>query len=270
MADVACDVHAFIVHWNAPEWCEESVSATLSSTGLAVMVSVVDNGGPDSRPLDLPMGVEVLETGANCGFTGGANVGLAANGTAPYVFIGCHDIRLEPEALRSLEVLLEQDDGLGIVGPVLDGAGGTEHDLDWISGAGMLMRRAVADTLRFDERFGSYVEDVDFCYRARDLGWRVGRAGGALARTRGSVDGDGALVLMHANTVAFFVMRRMWRSAAARGLLLVREAWKSARAGSWHTAALYVRAIGLAVRRIGTFGVGGRRRGPAPTALTHA
>jgi len=260
MAVNSSKVDAFLVHWNAPEWCAESVDALVSSTNVRVTVTIVNNGGH----LDLPSEVNILELGKNIGFTGGANIGLSSDTSSPYLFIGCHDIRLEPVALSALIDLLNQDPGLGIVGPALNGVGGTEHDLDWISGAGMLIRRAVVDVLRFDERFGSYVEDVDFCYRARDLGWRVGRAGGAIARTRGSVDEDKALVLMHANTVVFFCIRGMWRSAAKRYVLLLKEAYANVRAHSWRTARLYCLALGLAIYRLFAFYLRGSR-GLAPS-----
>jgi N-acetylglucosaminyl-diphospho-decaprenol L-rhamnosyltransferase len=46
--------------------------------------------------------------------------------------------------------------------------------VDWVSGAFVLHRRAVSDALHgLDERFFMYVEDVDFCRRAWDAGWKV-------------------------------------------------------------------------------------------------
>lgn len=46
--------------------------------------------------------------------------------------------------------------------------------VDWVSGAFLLHRRAVSDALHgLDEQFFMYVEDVDFCLRARHGGWHV-------------------------------------------------------------------------------------------------
>lgn len=48
------------------------------------------------------------------------------------------------------------------------------RDVDWVSGAALLIRRKALDTLKgFDEDFYMYCEDVDLCYRAHQEGWRV-------------------------------------------------------------------------------------------------
>jgi len=46
--------------------------------------------------------------------------------------------------------------------------------VDWISGACLLHRRAVSEALHgLDDEFFMYFEDVDFCYRAWQAGWKV-------------------------------------------------------------------------------------------------
>jgi GT2 family glycosyltransferase len=48
------------------------------------------------------------------------------------------------------------------------------RDVDWVSGAVMLVRREVFDaTGGFDERIFMYGEDMEWCMRIRDLGWRI-------------------------------------------------------------------------------------------------
>jgi GT2 family glycosyltransferase len=47
-------------------------------------------------------------------------------------------------------------------------------EVDWVSGACLAHRRTVSDELQgLDERFFMYSEDVDFCLRAKQHGWKV-------------------------------------------------------------------------------------------------
>ncbi len=47
-------------------------------------------------------------------------------------------------------------------------------DVDWLSGSALMVRRETFDEIGlFDERFFMYCEDVDWCKRAKDAGWRV-------------------------------------------------------------------------------------------------
>jgi GT2 family glycosyltransferase len=49
-----------------------------------------------------------------------------------------------------------------------------ERDVDWVAGAFMLLPRGVFEqTGGFDERLFMYGEDMEWCYRIRERGWRV-------------------------------------------------------------------------------------------------
>lgn len=72
-----------------------------------------------------------------------------------------------------------------------------EQQLDWVTGAFMLVRRHVFDQIGFlDEDFFMYVEDVEFGYRAKKAGWeivylpqfRLVHFGGASSRRRSDKD----------------------------------------------------------------------------------
>jgi N-acetylglucosaminyl-diphospho-decaprenol L-rhamnosyltransferase len=54
------------------------------------------------------------------------------------------------------------------------GRGTAPIDVDWICGAGMIVRRETwLDAGQFDERFFLYGEDIEWGCRMRDRGWRV-------------------------------------------------------------------------------------------------
>jgi hypothetical protein len=49
-----------------------------------------------------------------------------------------------------------------------------EAEVDAVSGSFMMIRRAVTEQIgRFDEDFFLYAEDIDFCFRAKQAGWKV-------------------------------------------------------------------------------------------------
>jgi GT2 family glycosyltransferase len=54
------------------------------------------------------------------------------------------------------------------------------HDVDWISGCGLLVRRAMVEHIgMLDERFYYYWEETEWCVRARRAAWRVVHVPGA-------------------------------------------------------------------------------------------
>lgn len=51
---------------------------------------------------------------------------------------------------------------------------GTSHDVDWLSGSAIWLRRtAFDDAGGWDEQFFMYLEDMDLCTRLREHSWRV-------------------------------------------------------------------------------------------------
>jgi GT2 family glycosyltransferase len=195
----------YVIHWNAPEWCAETVASLLASDGVGVEVTVIDNA---SRKLpQLPREVTLEKLPKNVGFSGGANQALrlhrARAEREEFFCIVCHDLHVEAAALRTCLEIARAYPGYGILG--LNGTDLPERegpiiDHDWVSGTCLFLRRDCADDVGwFDEIYGSYVEDIDFSYRAARKGWKLGIVTAARASAHGSVDSRRAIILTRAN-----------------------------------------------------------------------
>ncbi|MFN2538630.1 MAG: glycosyltransferase, partial [Mycobacteriales bacterium] len=215
-------LHVYLIHWGRPQWCCQAVQSLQASAGVRLAITVVDNGSPDgSRVAEtLPDSVRVLTMPSNRGYTGAANQALEDCAGASFCVIASHDLHVRPETLRRLLDVAVADPTIGIAAPALtspfgssggrwtgrrahqlplDGARGVV-ERDWASGSCLLIRQDCAhDIGGFDESFGSYVEDVDFCLRARDDGWRVVVVTDAQAWGLGTSEPDRANALMIAN-----------------------------------------------------------------------
>ncbi len=180
-------------------------------------IIVVDNGSTDgSAQSARERGAQVLELGRNAGFAAAVNRGIEAADTE-YVAVLNNDVELEPEWLeRALEELVREG-GWFAVGKLLrhgarDVIDGTFDAVSrsgcaWRCGEGRsdgpvwnepreiaaapltaaLFRRELFDRVGLlDERFESYLEDVDFGIRCAAAGLKGRYVPEAVAWHRGS------------------------------------------------------------------------------------
>ena len=198
-------VDVVVLTWDDEDEMLEAVASARSSEGVAVSVVVVDNGS--ARPVAAPPGGEltVIRSPRNIGVAAGRNRG-ARTGSAPFVCLLDSDARLDPACLSLLLGPLEHDPGIAMAAPVFTGLppeasagrapglfrkaarllGATQDygrmedasspwwDVEVAIGACQLVRREAFDEVGgLDESFFYGPEDVDFCLRLRERGWRI-------------------------------------------------------------------------------------------------
>jgi N-acetylglucosaminyl-diphospho-decaprenol L-rhamnosyltransferase len=157
-------------------------------------------------------GVRVIDAGANVGFARANNIGIRQTFGSLILLLN-PDTSVPAGTLDTLVAALDARPDAAVVGPRLVDAGGraelsfgrmmspfaelwqkllekgrrvaplrayvesmthTARDVDWVSGACLLARRADAEAVGLmDERFFMYAEDVDFCAAIRAHGRRV-------------------------------------------------------------------------------------------------
>ena len=169
-------------------------------------IVVVDNASTDNTVASVRArwsGVRVIDAGANLGFAAANNLGIR-HSSAPLILLLNPDTVVPAGAIDALVAVIERRSDVGVAGPKLIDVNGRaelswgkmlspwaelrqqvvtrwaealtrrERQVDWVSGACMLVRREAAEAAGLmDERYFMYAEDVDFCAAVRSHGWNV-------------------------------------------------------------------------------------------------
>jgi len=220
-------VAVIILTWNRVEdivTCLESFSR-LDYPNYEVVV--VDNASSDDTVptvrKDFPWATLIVNDD-NLGYVGGNNVGIryALERRFDYVFILNSDTKITPNVLSELVGVMQADPRIAITGaknlcfdtpaftwgkygvlnwgPMLcrthgrfrlDYPEGPPKDVDWVIGNGCMMSREALERVGiFDEAFFQVNEDVDWCVRARKLGYRVVYVDSAAIYHKGASSAD--------------------------------------------------------------------------------
>ena len=204
-------VSVLIVSYNTRALLLEALASV--STCPAVETIVVDNasrdGSVDAVIAQFP-GVRLIRSNRNLGFAAGVNL-AASHARGEMLLVLNPDARLTSGALSPLVQVLDRNPRAAMVGPRLQYAdGGSQSaaftfpgliqivldlfpvarimdtrwngrvssgaacEIDHPLGACMLIRRAAWDDVgSLDEGYFMYLEEVDWCRRAKDRGWQV-------------------------------------------------------------------------------------------------
>jgi hypothetical protein len=216
---VAEPVTVVVPAWNGERWLPGLFASLAAQTQAPAEVIVVDNGSTDATLAWLEReapATRVLAQGRNTGFAVAANRGLLAARTE-FVALVNTDVELAPDWIEVMAARLAAEPGCASVAckmvrlgdeSILDDCGdvlrrdgvceqrghGRPDDGRWdtpgevfgaCAGAALYRRSAVKEAGAFDERFVSYLEDVDLALRLQLGGWRCAYEPQAVARHAG-------------------------------------------------------------------------------------
>ena len=202
-------VFIIILHYGDIKDTKECLSSLEKLDYPNFEVVVVDNGtGKKFKVKSSKLKVKLIRNEENLGFAGGNNVGIryALKHKADYILLLNNDTIVEPGLLKELIRVGESDKNIGILGPIIykkqdarnkkqtiHFAGGkinwlytkgihlqdTRHKIqdtnrvDYITGACMLVKREVIEKIGLmPEEYFLYCEDVDWCLKARKVGYK--------------------------------------------------------------------------------------------------
>jgi GT2 family glycosyltransferase len=195
-----------VLSWNGMADLRECLDAVRSQDFTDFEIIVVDNGSTDGSADFVAShypGVRLIRTERNLGFAAGNNQGLRV-GTGDVLVLLNQDTVVQAGWLKGLVEAVVSDATCGIAGGKalypdgriqhaggrVDERGCGSHygyrqrdvgqceqvqDVEYVTGATLAISRAASEVIGgLDEGFGcAYYEDVDWCYRAKEAGFRV-------------------------------------------------------------------------------------------------
>ncbi|WP_297423406.1 glycosyltransferase family 2 protein [Clostridium sp.] len=204
-------VFIILVNYNAYKDTIECVESLRKIDYLNYKIIIVDNASTNDSFEILTRSLKdciIIKSKKNLGFAGGNNLGLryALDEGADYIMLLNNDTLVEPNFLSNMLNSFHQDNKIGIVGckimyhPQKDiiwyGGGNInwfkfigehhgikeldrgqcdeEKEVDFITGCCLLIKSSVIRRIGFlSEEYFMYFEDVDFCVKVKEAGYKV-------------------------------------------------------------------------------------------------
>lgn len=207
------DLSVIILNYNTKNLLHDCLQSVLASTGTYQIETIVsDNGSKDGSVEMLKSKfpqVRLLENNANLGFSKGNNVAIKlAQGR--HILLLNSDTVVQPDAFAKMIAKADSDSQIGALGPKIlltngeldpsarrnfpnptnaflrlfgmkrfsnyniTGPIDQEMEVEAIMGACMLVPRPVLEKVGvLDEEFFFYGEDLDWCYRIKEAGYKI-------------------------------------------------------------------------------------------------
>lgn len=206
-------IPVFIVHWNRPTECIQTVQHFLAQD-IPLSIAIVDNASEPEvlKTLrdNLPSTVKIVQLEENKGWGGGLNILMnewLTDETTPYCFISAHDALPQPGCLGMLLESMDQHPEIGIACPEygipqlpcfspLRGPSlipttprppGTVESVVFPLATLMIFRKdCLKEIGLYDERYFAYGDEYDLGLRAARYHWKVGLVWGAIVINPGS------------------------------------------------------------------------------------
>lgn len=193
--------------WNGMDFIDGCLKAVLAQTYLDTEIIVVDNASSDGTADYISQNfpkVHLVRNQQNLGFAAGVNVGLR-QAKGEFLVLLNQDTVVDDNWLAELVNGMQADKTVGIGGckiydwskqklwhtgvildearrfPRLRGTGETDQgqyekieEMAAVVGAALALRRDLLQSIGFfDEDFYFYLEDTDYCLRAKEAGYKV-------------------------------------------------------------------------------------------------
>lgn len=204
---VLAAVDVVVVHYRSRGLARDLVRDLMSQQDVDLKIIIVESGSDgtvESVVAEYGKQIEVIDLNANVGYCRGNNIGAQRSRTGSLLLVCNPDVRLpDVTTVASLAAILRVQPELAAVAPgIMTMQGQLEYinstvnleralahhtethvdaeteygtrTLSWINGACLLITpEAWRATGGFDERFFLFCEEVDWCIRARNLGFKV-------------------------------------------------------------------------------------------------
>jgi len=207
-----CKLCAIILNWNNYEETRDCIMSLVHSERTPDSIILVDNGSTDNSSLLLKTHfgkkITIINNSTNKGFAAGINVGIeaACRNQSDYLLLLNNDAIVDRKCIGKMLHAFDNSENIGICGPriyyyfkpeiIWQGGGyfnyltggnvvpeknhqpvsyiAKNRRVSFLTGCVMLIKRNVIENIgMFNERIYFYEEDVDYCLRARNAGFKL-------------------------------------------------------------------------------------------------